>query len=823
MKTLKNCLWAFLAAAVFAGCSNDPTYTSGSEEDPDNYGVHFPEQTSPTEVERDPADEPTVTYKVRRTKYLDAITVPVAITTDGEGILEIEPITFGPGEQETEFTVSFPNAVEGQRYTCEIRIEDPRYISIYGPHATGLSFSVIRAGWELVKSTDGTGTTGRWRDEVISNIYSLPFPGFNPYPEIDVEIYQRKDIPGYYRMKVYGNELLETLAGERVNFQGRDLWTIVDARDPEKVFIPYQSTGLTLVSADGELKFASNVAENFMMDESAGQYGTFKDGIITFASQSILCELESKAGSFFYSNRNGMLRILLPGIVVPDYTVTLSKGEPVDGVLEIAATFAADVRTMKFCVFEGVLDEGQASLAAQDMDAAKTFDGEIGGSGTIRIENKTTGKYTLVGCIYDQTGTMRDYACINFGYIARDDEKPVVLTIGLEPTQEFAGQGITPDNSAKFYAYGEQIESVVYGLFRTDRIGGMTPDALLDAQGTEFTAEQLAALNAGHFSTMLTSLNGDSDYTLLLRAGNGYIGKIMQATYRTTGTYNPALDTFEYSDFLPSAQQPSLDYLKQTTWNYYAVNLVDEKPVRRKIGQVTMEENAEQSTPQLPVLNVRGLSGIEFEEGGAVFGMYMPGVSRFSKYKGAVALWTDQKLTPATYNGNSVYLGFIPEEDSSNIYFGYGMVFGAVADGYLYCVPSPMAVEQGQTFRFFFTGTPADLYSLMTEMMLVASDKDLGEELSGEVLERIAALRRLAHQAFTPRNFVELPEFSGAAAYTPAAETEMPVNLVTLPMSASAPSVKRADVRISVVPAGEAAAATGEFQNVGIRAERVRR
>ena len=88
--------------------------------------------------------------------------------------------------------------------------------------------------------------------------------------------------------------------------------------------------------------------------------------------------------------------------------------------------------------------------------------------------------------------------------------------MGLEATNEFAGQGITPDNSAKFYAFGENIESVTYGLFRTDRIEGKNHDELLDAKGLKFTAEQLASLNDGHFSTMFTGLNGDSAYTLLL-------------------------------------------------------------------------------------------------------------------------------------------------------------------------------------------------------------------------------------------------------------------------------------------------------------------
>lgn len=147
-----------MATVALSSCTDDVTYTPGAEEDPDNYGVYFPTQTSPTTVEIDPADDPKVTYKVRRTKTLDAITVPVVVTPSEEGIFDIQPIVFGPGEAETEFTVSFPKAVEGTTYTCDIRIEDPHYISVYGPKDTGLSFSVIRAGWEAVTSADGSAT-----------------------------------------------------------------------------------------------------------------------------------------------------------------------------------------------------------------------------------------------------------------------------------------------------------------------------------------------------------------------------------------------------------------------------------------------------------------------------------------------------------------------------------------------------------------------------------------------------------------------------------------------------------------------------------------
>lgn len=814
MKTFKYLIWALLATFALAACSDDVTYTPGAEEDPDNYGVYFPTQTSPTQVEIDPADKAEVTYKVRRTKLTEAITVPVVITTSEEGIFEIDPIVFGPGESETEFKVAFDKAVEGTTYTCDIRIEDPRYISLYGPKDTGISFSVIRAGWELVTSEDGSATKGKWRDEVISNLYSLNTSGFNPYPEIEMEIYQRTDIPGYYRMKVYGRDLITTLAGgASVAFEGRDVYTIVDARDPQKVYIPYQSTGLTLNSADGEIRIASNVAENFSMDASTGQYGTLVDGVITFPLQSIMLEFSSTSGAFYYGNRAGMHRILLPGVVVPDYTVTLTKGEPADGVLEINATLAADVHALKYAIFEGVFDDGQANLTAQDLDAKKdspdTFNGEITESGVIRIEGMKTGKYTLVGCVYDESGTMRTYTYVPFGYIAKGEEKKVILTMGLEATNEFAGQGITPDNSAKFYAYGQEIESVTYGLFRTDKIKGTDKNELLNTVGRAFTSEQIEALNNGGLRFMLTGLNGDSEYTMLLRASNGYINELREETYRTTGKFNPGLETFTYEDFLPMEQQPTVDELISTKWNYYAIDASTQNLVRHKIGQVTMrrlEETTGGSGKQ--TLGIKGLSGIEFESGGEVIGTYMPQQNSYKNYVGALELSANQATSSGTANGQTLVVGFAPD-DLSGIYFEPGMFMGAVADGYLYCVPSPIMLQQNKiNFTFLFTGTTSKITTLMYDMMLVDESKDMGG-IPETASARAAAIRKAVLESFNPGNLVEQPQFTGVPSHLETILPSLPVNLVAAdPMPASAPAAKKVEARTTVVrgaatPAGE--------------------
>lgn len=803
MRTIKYIFSAFMAAGVLAGCTSEVEYLPGAEDNPDNYGVYFPTQTTPTEVEVSTTDPTEVTYRIRRTKYLDEITVPFELTASEEGIFDIEPIVFKAGEQETEIKVNFENAEKGKTYDCEIRIVDPDYISLYKPRTTSLSFSVVRADWELLDSE--YGHTGKWRDDIVGNLYSVNSSAFNPNPEIEVEIYQREDKPGYYRMKVYGESFMSALmSGNATSFESKDLWTVIDAQDPDKVFIPYQSTGLTLVSDDGEMRIASNVPENFSMDASVGQYGTMKDGIITFPPQSIVIELSSSAGNFYYANLSGLQRLTLPGITVPDYSVSLSKTEPADGVVTVRATFADDAKYFKYSIFEGVLTDAQVDLKALEMDQTQVFDGTLIGTSNIRITDMQTGKYTLIGCIYDESEVMRDYASISFGYVALGEERNVNLKVGLEATNEYENEGISTDNAARFYVYGENIESASYALFRTDRISGLDAGALLDAQGTSFTEDEISQINTTHYSNMITGLNGDSDYTLFVRAFNGYVTQIFSTTYKTTGTFNPALETYTYNDFLDNSNQPTVEDLTDPKgWNYYAIDFanMDYDPVRRRIGSVYFSLNEEMSSSAGQILDIKGLSGVEFEEGGLMMGIYMPNSPDFSSYKGAFGLISTQDMT-GVYNGEEMNMGFVAEEDGQ-IYFGGGtMFFGAVADGYLYCVPSPVfSSEQNLTFNYLYTGSINVLVSLMSEMMLVDPDKDLGG-LPGAAAARIAGIRKLAAETFmgSPRNYVELPAYAGVPDKV-SGTFAAPLNLAVLMKPASAPAVRKAEASLSVADA----------------------
>ena len=425
VKILKYIAPVLSAFLLVPGCAEEEIYEKGQPENPDCYGVWFPTQTASTNLFLESDDPTEVTYKVRRTKVIDEITVPVVVSASEDGIFEVEPLVFAAGEEEADLKVTFPNAQMGVTYTCDIRVEDPDYVQIYGSSSTGLSFTVLRADWKSLG-------TGKWRDDIFSSLYNVS----NLYAEIDVEIFEREDSPGYYRMQVFTQQLIEALFGVGVQTQG--LMTIVDATDPEAVYIPVQETGVELSSTDGSIKIGSYVSENFSLDASDSQYGTMTEGVITFPQQSIAVNFSTMGDLWYSANTSGMLRIMLPGAKVYDYNVKFTKSEPANGSVTIGVDLSDDVAFMGYKVFEGALDDAQASLNAQDMndayvtDGTSAFTGVVSADRNLRISCPETGEYTLVACLYggEENSGMTGYGFITFGYVASGDDMPVILTAG---------------------------------------------------------------------------------------------------------------------------------------------------------------------------------------------------------------------------------------------------------------------------------------------------------------------------------------------------------------------------------------------------------
>ena len=150
-------------------CVEETPYEKGAPDADGCYGVYFPAQESAFVV--DPASEPVQTLVAKRTNSTGDITVPVDVVTNVEGVLEIAPITFADGQDETTFTVSYPTAEPGTSYTASITVKDPQYASKYNDNPISIDFSVIKEKWiSLGKATYNDDWLGIYVEtEILQN------------------------------------------------------------------------------------------------------------------------------------------------------------------------------------------------------------------------------------------------------------------------------------------------------------------------------------------------------------------------------------------------------------------------------------------------------------------------------------------------------------------------------------------------------------------------------------------------------------------------------------------------------------------------------
>ena len=752
MKTLKSILYAFIAVFIFAGCDDDGDYLAGAPENPDCYNVYFPAQDNASDVELDPAADTKLSFIVRRLKSDGAITVPVSVKKNQGNVFAISAIEFADGQEETSFDVNFPETEVGTKYACEINIDDTKYASVYGEKSVGMTFSVTRVKWNLL--TGGAGETkGKWRDDVISSLFGVT----NANAEVELEIYERDDRPGYYRMVPYTQTLISALFGRNVG-SCTEPYTIIDATDPDKVWIPYQTTGVTL-GGDGEIEIASKINKNIpSVSEAASLYGTLKDGVITFPASSIYVNF-TISGGWYGANASGMQRIVLPGAKVYDYTLSLSKPEPKNGVVELGFTFGADVAKVQYAFFEGALSEALAEAKSKEMAEGGLPTQEIAATGTVNAVMNETGMYSVLGNIYNAAGELQGYSYLAFGYVKDGDEKPVLMSVGLNITDKYANKGYTAEDSAEFWANGQEIESGYYGLYETEALAGATEADLItlvtSSQGMKFSAENLEAINKadGTFALMLGGLNGGTNYTLLVYAYNGYVSKLMTAQATTEGTPHPLKRNYTMDDFL-STQLSKAGMCK--TWNYYAGTISNSvaSGKRAKVGTVTITDNTTADTAEADYLNISGLSGIGRLIGG-------DDTMLIEYYNGVLYSISDQII--GSYGGEPVSY-WMTTTTLKAYSVDYALIGGQVVDGYLAFVANPNYIaSNGLTFdgmRFLTfsdeslgtaTGGLVWLYNLMLE----DPGKAVPMSAPAATVTR-PQLEKISSAFSAPDNFVEL-------------------------------------------------------------------
>ena len=748
MKTLKSLLYALAATVLLAGCSDDETYTAGEQENPDCYGVYFPSQANIADLELDPADEPALSFTVRRTKSEGEITVPVTITSaQGDDIFEATEIEFADGQEETTFVISFPDTEVGTTYACEVSVDDPLYASTYTERSTGFGFSITRVKWVLVTGSNGE-TTGKWRDDLFSSLFSIG----NSFAEKDIEIYERGDQPGYYRIKdIYDTDYIVALFGG--NYGGfTPTYTIVDATDPEHIYLPEQWTG-RYVGNDGVLGFASQVPENKFTGDA---YGTNANGVITFPARGVLCNFDTDPEGWYYGNGSGMLRIMLPGAVEYDYSLVLTNTEPADGEIKIGVKFGTDVAKVKYAFFEGEVSDALANIRSGEIESGETASEELTATGTLTASFEATGVYSIVANAYNEKDELVGVEHLSFGYVKAGDEEEtaVVISCGITISDKYAPMGYTAEDSAEIYIYGQNIVSGSYALVETDKLSGDLA-TYMEKNGKTFDEDQLEEINDFGLSGVIGNLVGGTNYTLIVHAFNGYVSKIVTATATTEGTPHPLKRTYTVSDLY------LIDGGKTTlfkSWNLWARDYYDKTNSNRQLwGQATFSENTEDDVDagenSVDAINVKGMSFGESETDDTVVWEY---------YNDVFYTLGKQVMGSFTYNGSTLYLmpTYIEVSSGMGTTGDNAMVGGIVADGYMALVSNNKTYNlNGMLFQAYSDaeatnslGNWAFYYDVMFEDPAVAD-----KAASAAVVKAAThSFRELAINVSTPDNFVEL-------------------------------------------------------------------
>ncbi len=691
MKNIKYILSALVATFALSGCSDDPTYTSGEVENDKSYGVYFPTQANATDLELDPTDPTALKFEVKRAKSEGEITVPINITSPTEGIFKATPVKFADGQETAEFTINFPTAEIGTTYKCNISVTDPNYVFVYGDKSVGFDFSITRVKWNQVKA--GSEELAIWTDAIVGPIFGVaPTAG-------KCKVYERDDRKGYYRFEnPYNNDLVDAMFGKGAGEAwGNEANIIIDATNANKVWIPRQEIGLAVNKGSdtdfGAISFASYVTEIFPKVD-APIYGNLVDGVIRFPKEAIMAAMANyKGGAFGYLMNDIEMVILLPGAKVYDYKLALSAAEPKEGKVAISAQLGVDITKVKYAFFEGALKAGDVATNSVGINAGDIKSVEITKTGTIEAQFEKTGKYTIVANIYNVKGELEGYKSLTFGYITAGEEVPVVVSVGLDITDKYKPEGFTSEDSAEFYAYGENIEWAYFGVFETASLTADTDLAeLVTTAGKALKAEDLAKLNDKGYAVVVGDLVGGTEYTAILLANNGYVSAVKTATATTNGTPHPLKRKYTLND-LNEIEKPALF----KSWNLWAVDIFDKKNSKRqKLGTITFAENTKDDVEDpdpnesVDAIDVTGLT----------LGAVAEDHATWEYSGGIVAAGAPENLGNFNYEGQTLYLQNLYLDSSLGKAFvaNWALIGGVVAEGYMAFVGNPAYVEQGVNF-----------------------------------------------------------------------------------------------------------------------------
>ena len=244
-------------------------------------------------------------------KNLPAIEVPITITGGADTIFTISSAKFEAGAWDAEYTISFPKAEVGTTYDVQYAVTDTRFVSSYSAEISA-SFTLTRVKWNPAGyiNYEGQKVPGyaEYTDDFIGAYYGVGTPTYY------VEVEQRDDVPGIFRIKnAYGEGYPYNDPGDWDD--SKDYYMVINASNPDKVFMDPSDFDLGLDWGYGMI-FVRNYAGYFhnagRESDAMQEYGKYENGAITFPAESFCIGMVNYKGTYDrYANTNGAFKLII--------------------------------------------------------------------------------------------------------------------------------------------------------------------------------------------------------------------------------------------------------------------------------------------------------------------------------------------------------------------------------------------------------------------------------------------------------------------------------------------------------------------------------
>ena len=441
-----------------------------------------------------------------------------------QDVTDVE-ISFAKGEKESKLVIAVnqDNLVDGESYALDFRIRDEKATTAYGLSAFSM-LAVLPEPYVLL----GTATL---HEDLLTTFFEV-----ETGKAWECEVYENANVPGMlYFKNAFTSEYPYNEPGDYVT---TDKYFMVNVKNHDKVYIPYQGLGMDW--GYGEFGVVSLISAYF--EGAPDNWGTRKDGVITFPQKGILIQMaDYNDGGFYTSNGSGAFVIHLPGAILTDYSVEASySGMFVDPegnaepVIDIAA--GDDVAAVNYLII------------SQDQDVNAAFEGIVAGADSVQtveiVDNAARiqpalepGLYYMVYCPVDAEGELQtdDAGVLDFYFPGASAEKPEVEAAlqALDIDKVFSESiiskyGLANYNSFAFVIGGKDIKSVRTLMAETAVIEGAAAEEgltfeMLCAKYGEDDTEAVSAIEAdGYYANGYLELSPETSYTMVVNIENVY-------------------------------------------------------------------------------------------------------------------------------------------------------------------------------------------------------------------------------------------------------------------------------------------------------------